>query len=1337
MTSKLAIGKSTTTQEIINYSNGNTKANISVTGAYPFELIKGITNLNTPNLPLITLSKTYGTGAVGFNVEIAYDATNKTNTLSLSGSIDGFGLSGSFTVDKNYNVSSVSGFAGIQIIGGDKTVIAGIPYGADAILRLGFQLDQNGIKFTSNNQASIGFIVGDFDVSASAGVDVVDFNKILSDSNNSNISNQTFINNANVVKTVPMVQNSTSGNLFLGILESAYKTATPFNQTLINKVNYASSSFGFLSNFESTSKIGSFSLSSSNTIKTFPTTNSSVNNLGFIIGKSSNYVSPLTFDLDGDGIETNHIYSQNVYFDIDADGFAEKVGWIHPDDGQLAFDANKNGKIDDITELFGDDKQPAFDKLKMFDSNKNGKIDAGDAKFNELLVWRDLSQDGKTNAGELKTLTETGIKEISLNEVKETTYQNENYISGRAKYTLTNGVQRDIADVHFLNDNINTWFNGAQSQEFGNNFTIDPTTLLMPLSRGYGSLPSLHIAITQNSVLKTMMLDIMNLKPQGFGQLAGKMQDFLLEWAGVRGNDPHALDPAGGSHIDARQVDFIEKFTGITWAQRGTADFTGPDASVGLKKTWSHIMDMMTTRILVQGPLKAVFADATYDFVTDKMTLGDNFNNLITKAKNFAGVDASTAHDYWLALGNILTAHREDLGVSMNNIVVAVDNAYGKLTYIGSLFPAGILQSYAGEVLFTSSYHDQIGADNMTGSNFNDVMFGDWGNDIIRGRDGDDNLNGGEGHNTIYGDAGRDTLFGNGGNDTLYGGDDTDYIEAGNGNDVIYGGNGDDTIKGGAGADYVDGGDGKDTAYFTDGTGVYANLATNIFQYGNAQGDTYINIENLGGSHYNDTLIGNALNNYINGEQGDDFIDGGDGNDDLFGSLGNNKIYGGNGDDYITAYNGIELFDGGNGNDTVNYSHPYLTGAVNIDLSTGIYGGLAINDTLISIENVTGTFQGNDRLVGNAQNNILSGNGGNDTIAGRAGDDKLYGNDGDDRIWGDDGNDTLFGGTGNDMLYGLNGNDIFVDGIGRDYMSGGDGIDEVQYHYSTAGVNVNITTNIGFGGSAEGDTYAGIENIWGSYYNDTLTGDALDNYLYGDNGDDALDGGVGNDVINGGVGNDTLYGSDGTDKLYGGDGIDTLSYAKKIGWVEVRLDAGTVMGFNIANSTVANIENLTGSDTDADTLVGNSGNNRIIGMGGNDTIAGRAGDDTLSGVNGNDRIWGEQGNDVILGGNGDDTIWGQDGNDYIIGGLGSDTLSGGLGNDRFVYDTVADSFSTAKDIITDFQTGIDKISFGFTENISNVLIQAGAGFNTVSIANTNFSIQVNNNITLADIAIAA
>jgi hypothetical protein len=62
--------------------------------------------------------------------------------------------------------------------------------------------------------------------------------------------------------------------------------------------------------------------------------------------------------------------SKGVYFDIDNDGFAERVGWVSPQDGQLARDLNGNGKIDDITELFGDDLISAYFKQLLVSDNK-------------------------------------------------------------------------------------------------------------------------------------------------------------------------------------------------------------------------------------------------------------------------------------------------------------------------------------------------------------------------------------------------------------------------------------------------------------------------------------------------------------------------------------------------------------------------------------------------------------------------------------------------------------------------------------------------------------------------------------------------------------------------------------------------------------------------------------------------------------------------------------------------------------------------------------------------------------------------------------------------------
>ena len=93
------------------------------------------------------------------------------------------------------------------------------------------------------------------------------------------------------------------------------------------------------------------------------------------MGNASNHNSPLAIDLNGNGIETTDIYNDaRVYFDIDNDGFAERVGWIKPSDGLLAMDRNSNGTIDNITELFGDYRMTAWNELRLLDSDSDGKI---------------------------------------------------------------------------------------------------------------------------------------------------------------------------------------------------------------------------------------------------------------------------------------------------------------------------------------------------------------------------------------------------------------------------------------------------------------------------------------------------------------------------------------------------------------------------------------------------------------------------------------------------------------------------------------------------------------------------------------------------------------------------------------------------------------------------------------------------------------------------------------------------------------------------------------------------------------------------------------------------
>src|SRR5690606_20569036 len=107
-----------------------------------------------------------------------------------------------------------------------------------------------------------------------------------------------------------------------------------------------------------------------------------------------------------------------VYFDMNLDGVADKTGWVGSDDGILVLDRNGNGSIDDVSEIsFLDEVEGAqtdLEGLVAFDSNGDGRLDAADERFFEFRVWRDLNQNGVSDAGELLTWAEAGISSLSL-----------------------------------------------------------------------------------------------------------------------------------------------------------------------------------------------------------------------------------------------------------------------------------------------------------------------------------------------------------------------------------------------------------------------------------------------------------------------------------------------------------------------------------------------------------------------------------------------------------------------------------------------------------------------------------------------------------------------------------------------------------------------------------------------------------------------------------------------------------------------------------------------------------------------------------------------------------
>src|SRR5262245_52227272 len=141
-----------------------------------------------------------------------------------------------------------------------------------------------------------------------------------------------------------------------------------------------------------------------------------------------------------------------------------------------------------------------------------------------------------------------------------------------------------------------------------------------------------------------------------------------------------------------------------------------------------------------------------------------------------------------------------------------------------------------------------------------------------------------------------------------------------------------------------------------------------------------------------------------------------------------------------------------------------------------------------------------------------------------------------------DNGDQIYGFGGEDWIYGLGGNDWLKGGGGADHLFGGEGSDTASYYDSTAGVQVDLQWGTGRGGTAEGDTLNGIENVSGSLYHDHIRGNDLPNTLDGLDGQDQLFGYGGRDILNGGDGDDLLTGGPGADTLNGGDANDTVTY---------------------------------------------------------------------------------------------------------------------------------------------------------------------------------------------------
>jgi Ca2+-binding RTX toxin-like protein len=211
------------------------------------------------------------------------------------------------------------------------------------------------------------------------------------------------------------------------------------------------------------------------------------------------------------------------------------------------------------------------------------------------------------------------------------------------------------------------------------------------------------------------------------------------------------------------------------------------------------------------------------------------------------------------------------------------------------------------------------------------------------------------GPDTMTGSQQADTLLGLGGDDVLSGLSGGDSLQGGDGNDVLRGGWGADTLDGGAGTDTV--------SYYTSNTGILVSLASGTGGAGEAQGDTFVGIENVSGTQAGDSLYGNAGINVLQGWNGADI---------LVGRAGKDTLSGGAGADRFVYVGTAESVVGANADRITDFSHAQ---ADRIDLS-------GIDASTLAAGNQAFSFIGGGLYTGVAGQLRFSVVGGVTTIAG-------------------------------------------------------------------------------------------------------------------------------------------------------------------------------------------------------------------------------------------------------------------------------------------------------------------------------------------------------------------
>ena len=895
--------------------------------------------------------------------------------------------------------------------------------------------------------------------------------------------------------------------------------------------------------------------------------------------------SPLVLDLDGDGIETLNVYAHNIYFDHNCNGFAERTGWVSPDDGLLIRDLNADGQILDGSELFGDHTRDlsghfyyqGFAALMGLDSNLDGLVNSFDPEFTSLQIWRDANSNAKLDLGEAFALDYFGIESLS------TRHQWSSFVDPQDNQHLfigdhrkSDGTSAALTDVWFKTNRVDTIYTEQ--------IDVPGAIARLPNIPGLGNVYSLHHAMVKDTSGRLQAV-VERWVKAGIEERDVLLDELIHRWTGIFDLVP----PATG--FELRQM--LIYATTERFAGRIYRDFTGfvSPRDTQSATMYSYLRSYIKEQLIFGADVLPLLATPILEINQDG-ALDVDISGMIAYWRS--QVDSGVELTRQLEVSRFLRRH--GLGELFASISAKVRAA--------ALREGGLMSTYM--MLFSAE-------DWLLGGQANDRLRSAWDGSLLQGGDGDDWLSGHTRMSTLEGGRGNDTLRGGYGNDLF-------LFARGDGKDLIIDCWGDldrqsmlyfrDGITAAdlqiravddAGSILISliGGEDQITIQrfvatqrlydsyapisvigFADGTQLSKRQILDVLFNGSDFADLIVGsyasdllngragADTLNGGLGDDTLLGGGAHDVLNGDAGDDTLIGGQDSDVLNGGAGNDTFYGDEGDDTLSGAEGADLYVIGRGagrdliqdywlrNDATGRIS-FVDGIVASDLTlmrvgddliinTAAFGiSLTISyvfspiDFPITVEPMRLEFADSSvwsyyqicrfLLRGNEQSQVLDGYGFSDRIDGAGGDDLILGRDGQDELLGGAGDDTLVGGLGRDTLNGGPGSDRIDGGQGEDLMLGGDGNDVFVNPLNRKGKDTI------YAGDGD-DSFVGAASAAALFF-----GEAGNDSASGGDGGDSLLGGFGDDVLGGGGGDDSLAGGDGDDWLQAGAGIDTLS----------------------------------------------------------------------------------------------------------------------------------------------------------------------------------------------------